>query len=98
MPPVQIGETMRAGGIATVLKTGGQGNLKAGDLVYGGIGERDRMRFEWLVLMLLLGWSEYTVLKEKTLEKIECVPSMFLRSVNDWHVSDYHLEPRLSIS
>jgi len=56
VPPVKIGETMRAGGIGTVIKTAGGevGKFKVGDLVYGSP-----------------GWAEYAVLKEKDLEKIE---------------------------
>jgi len=56
VPPVQIGETMRAGGIGTVIKTAGEGTgkLKVGDLVYGS-----------------MGWTEYALAKESALEKIE---------------------------
>ena len=41
VPPVKIGETMRAGGIGTVIKAAGEGTgkLKVGDLVYGTLGE-----------------------------------------------------------
>jgi NADPH-dependent curcumin reductase CurA len=41
IPPVQIGETMRAGAIGTVIKISeeGTGTLQVGDLVYGTLGE-----------------------------------------------------------
>jgi NADPH-dependent curcumin reductase CurA len=41
VPPVKVGETMRAGGIGTVIRAGGgsSGDLKVGDLVYGTVGE-----------------------------------------------------------
>jgi hypothetical protein len=44
IPPVKIGEEMRAGGIGTVTKTAGEGvgNLKAGDLVCGILGKSMR--------------------------------------------------------
>jgi len=38
VPPVQIGEIMRAGGIGTVIKASDRGKLKVGDLVYGTLG------------------------------------------------------------
>ena len=35
LPPVQIGETMRAGGLAVVLQAGEGSKFKKGDTVYG---------------------------------------------------------------
>jgi len=56
---VQIGETMRAGGIGTVVKVGGEvQGLKVGDVVSG-----------------RPGWTEYAVLPEKELKKIVVPPN-----------------------
>ncbi len=55
VPPVQIGETMRAYGCGTVGKVqeGKVGGLKVGDTVKG-----------------RLGWTEYELLKESELENL----------------------------
>ncbi|KZT40446.1 NAD(P)-binding protein [Sistotremastrum suecicum HHB10207 ss-3] len=62
IPPVGIGETMRAGGIGRVVglsggKKEGEGGLKVGDVVSGSF-----------------GWAEYAVVREKDVEKLT-VPS-----------------------
>ncbi|EIN04843.1 alcohol dehydrogenase [Punctularia strigosozonata HHB-11173 SS5] len=56
VPPVKIGETMRAGGLATVIKAGPGSELKEGDVV----STRPGMRC----------WTEYAVVKTKDCEKL----------------------------
>ncbi|KAH9960828.1 alcohol dehydrogenase [Russula dissimulans] len=57
LPPVEIGETMRAHGLATVVKAGEGTTLRPGDIVTA-----------WS------GWTEYAVLKEDAVQKIEVLP------------------------
>ncbi|TDL25875.1 alcohol dehydrogenase [Rickenella mellea] len=54
LPPVQIGEIMRAEGLGTVIEVGSGSKFKVGDVVKG-----------------TFGWTEYAVMKDKTLTKIE---------------------------
>ncbi|KAM6504518.1 alcohol dehydrogenase [Amanita muscaria] len=53
IPPVQIGETMRAQGLGVVVQAGSGSTLRKGDYVAG-----------------ILGMTEYTVTKDKMLEKL----------------------------
>lgn len=39
LPPVQIGETMRAGGLGVVVEAGNGSTFKKGDMVYGTLGQ-----------------------------------------------------------
>ncbi|KAL0580957.1 hypothetical protein V5O48_001049 [Marasmius crinis-equi] len=54
LPPVQIGEVMRAGGLAVVIEKGSKSKLEVGTIVSG-----------------VVGWREFAVLPENTLEKIQ---------------------------
>ena len=38
MPPVQIGEVMRSGGMGTIIEAGEGSKLKVGDVVWGMLG------------------------------------------------------------
>lgn len=71
MPPVKIGETMRAGGLGSVIAVGsGVKGLKLGDKVEGILGEHDcRITCSPSLSHLLPGWAEYAVLAEKHLQK-----------------------------
>ncbi|KAG8893514.1 hypothetical protein FRC01_013545, partial [Tulasnella sp. 417] len=58
MPPVQIGETMRAGGIGTVVKVNAtEGKFKVGDIVQG-----------------FFGWTNYALTDESKLNAINPPP------------------------
>ncbi|KJA26275.1 hypothetical protein HYPSUDRAFT_36553 [Hypholoma sublateritium FD-334 SS-4] len=59
LPPVQIGEVMRAGGLGVVIRTGPGSKFRVGDHVYG----------PW-------GMTEYAVMADKTLEKLDILPGV----------------------
>ena len=56
LPPVKIGETMRAEGLGTVIQVGSDSKFKLGDIVKG-----------------TFGWTEYALMQDKHLTKIEFV-------------------------
>jgi NADPH-dependent curcumin reductase CurA len=71
MVPVQIGEVMRAAGLATVVEAGEGCKLQPGDVVSCTPGKWPYVRCSWRTLYLWPGWTEYAVLKEDTARKVE---------------------------
>jgi hypothetical protein len=57
VPPIQIGEVMRAAGLATVMEVGEGSKLQPGDVV-----------------QCQPGWTEFVVLKEASVRKLEIPP------------------------
>ncbi|KAJ8515676.1 hypothetical protein ONZ45_g6960 [Pleurotus djamor] len=61
LPPVKIGETMRAMGLGVVVKAGPGSKFKVGDNVTGAF-----------------GWTEYAVMQDKGLTRVELYPGVQL--------------------
>lgn len=68
--PVQIGDTMRALVVATVVKVHSEssGRFKVGDAVRGVAGTLTRINRN-LVLTAFAGWTDYAIMEEKGLVK-----------------------------
>lgn len=69
--PVQIGEVMRAVGLATVVEVGEGSKLRSGDLVYCMPGESPQHQRTFGNCAYGEGWTEFTVLKEESARQLE---------------------------
>lgn len=72
VPPVKIGETMRAGGIGTIVK--GNETFKEGDVVEGVLGQLEFVNHSLMMMLMMslhfAGWAEYVVVAAKGLRKL----------------------------
>ena len=77
MAPVQIGETMRAGGLGVVVKVGEGSKFKEGDWVYGMTGGFSCFDFRFVVCvfeeltLLRIGWTDWGVYPDKGMQAIK---------------------------
>ena len=84
---VQVGETMRSVGIATVIEAGADSGFSVGDRVSGQVGTyaficMGRAFYRCRKLnTITLGLNEYSVVKAKPLVKVEWVPSSSIVAV-----------------
>ena len=70
LPPVQIGETMRAAGLATVVEAGEGSKLPLGQLVACVPGKSPCLHVLFEAETWSIGWAEYAVLNEKDVTPI----------------------------
>ena len=72
IPPVQIGEVMRATGLGTVIQTGKESIFKTGDVVQGVFGKRNLLyqSKSRRLTRLAPGWTEYALMPDNHCEKI----------------------------
>jgi NADPH-dependent curcumin reductase CurA len=72
IPPVQIGEVMRATGLGTVVKTGSGSQFEKGDMVQASLGELMISKFPqvFFLISVFTGWTEYAVMNDKQCSKI----------------------------
>ena len=71
VPPVKIGEVMRAAGLATVVEVGEGSKLRPGDLVQCMPGEWPHYRCSFRNCAYGEGWTEFAVLKEESAKQLE---------------------------
>ena len=73
--PVQIGEVMRAQGLAEVVEAGPGSKFRKGDIVDGTFGTclYAFAAVRWSGLMWCAGWREYGVFDDKLAQKVEYV-------------------------
>ena len=71
VPPVKIGEVMRAAGLATVVEVGEGSKLRPGDLVQCMPGEWPHYRCSFRNCAYEEGWTEFAVLKEASAKQLE---------------------------
>ena len=72
LPPVQIGEVMRAQALAEVVEAGPGSRFKKGDVVDGTFGTlRTSPRGTDLGFTCVIGWTEYGVFDDKRATKVE---------------------------
>jgi NADPH-dependent curcumin reductase CurA len=71
LPPVKIGEVMRAIGLGTVMDTGKGSRFRKGDIVQGSFGEYISGNFtEYSRNTTFVGWTQYAVMGDKQCTKI----------------------------